>query len=172
MRFVVSRGGSSLSRSFSSTISNVLVQTTEGGLIAPGGALAGDALAGDALASDVLAGDALTGDALTGDPLTGGTLNDGALTGGAGVLTGDMLTDDVLSDAVLTGGAMTGVKDEPFTSGGEGEPQSTEGTAVMAVTIPPAIRGLCICWAEDSECELQGRGNTLGTTGDADVAVW
>ena len=123
------------------------------------------------LTGDALTDGALTGGVLTGGPLTGGTLNDGTLTRGADVLTGDMLTDAVLSDAVLTGGAMTGVKDESCTSGGEGEPQSTEGTAVMAVTIPPVISGLCICWAESSECELQGRRNTLGSTGDADVAV-
>ena len=68
MRFVVSRGGRLLSLSFCSTICNVLFQTTEGGLIASGGAL----LCGGALAGGVLT-DRLTDDALTcASVLTGG----------------------------------------------------------------------------------------------------
>ena len=190
MRFVVSRGGRLLSLSFGSTISNVFFHTTEewgGGSIGPesfaaststssgtltgvaltgdtlagvaltcGGALAGDVLAVVALARDVLTSGVLTcGDALAVDALAGSALTCG------GALTG---CDTLTVDGTLTGGALTDAKDEPLTSGEEGEPQSTEGTAVTAVTLPPVVRGPCICWAEGSDCELQGRGNMLGST--------
>ena len=72
VRFVVSRGGRLLSLSFCSTVCNVLCQTKEGGLIAPGDVLTcGGVLTGSAMAGGVLAGGTLTGDALTGNVLTG-----------------------------------------------------------------------------------------------------